>query len=146
MTTKKAFLIIESILIVVVAIMLITGAMSIYSNGLEARAADPSADIYTIEAIASTAKPVLPVFAVLIVFTIICAILGVKDLNANKASKIEVEKIQAEKATEGSNLSKVRLAIIGLAILFIIIGIFNGSLMDVLIKASKICTECIGLG
>ncbi|MBQ8079164.1 MAG: thioredoxin [Oscillospiraceae bacterium] len=32
------------------------------------------------------------------------------------------------------------------AILFIVIGIFNGSMKDVLVKAIKICTECVGLG
>ncbi|MCR5343420.1 MAG: thioredoxin [Butyrivibrio sp.] len=42
--------------------------------------------------------------------------------------------------------NKVRLTVLALAIIFIIIGIFNGSMSDVLIKASKICTECIGLG
>jgi len=42
--------------------------------------------------------------------------------------------------------NKIRLVIFILAIIFIIIGIFNGSMSDVLIKASKLCTECIGLG
>ena len=32
------------------------------------------------------------------------------------------------------------------AIVFIILGIFNGGMTDVLAKAVKICTECIGLG
>ena len=32
------------------------------------------------------------------------------------------------------------------AILFIVMGIFNGSMKDVLVKAIRICTECVGLG
>ena len=40
----------------------------------------------------------------------------------------------------------LRLALIAVAICFIVAGIFNGSADDVLTKAIKICTECIGLG
>ena len=40
----------------------------------------------------------------------------------------------------------VRIALVGCAIVFIIAGITNGGMVDVLNKAIKICTECIGLG
>ena len=40
----------------------------------------------------------------------------------------------------------VKYAILGLSVLLIILGIFNGGMADVLEKAVKICTECIGLG
>ncbi len=40
----------------------------------------------------------------------------------------------------------VQAVVLAAAIVFIIIGIFNGSALDVLTKAIKICTECIGLG
>ena len=40
----------------------------------------------------------------------------------------------------------VRVCVIALALVFIIIGIANGGMADVLSKAVKICTECIGLG
>ena len=33
-----------------------------------------------------------------------------------------------------------------LAVLFIVLGIFNGGMDDVWSKAAAICTECIGLG
>ncbi len=39
-----------------------------------------------------------------------------------------------------------RCLIFALAAVFIIVGIFNGGAADVLGKAVKICTECIGLG
>ena len=39
-----------------------------------------------------------------------------------------------------------RASIFALAIVFIVIGIFNGGMADVLGKAVRICTECIGLG
>ncbi|MBE6675756.1 MAG: thioredoxin [Clostridia bacterium] len=40
----------------------------------------------------------------------------------------------------------VRSVLIAAAVLMIVFGIFNGGMHDVLQKAIKICTECIGLG
>lgn len=40
----------------------------------------------------------------------------------------------------------VRIAITAVAVVFIILGVANGGMKDVLQKAVKICTECIGLG
>ena len=40
----------------------------------------------------------------------------------------------------------VRFALLAAAILLIVLGIANGGMHDVLIKAIMICTECIGLG
>lgn len=39
---------------------------------------------------------------------------------------------------------QVALAAVGVAL--VIVGVFNGSMRDVLVKAINICTECIGLG
>ena len=40
----------------------------------------------------------------------------------------------------------IRIAVAVVAIAFIVLGIFNGGIADVLAKAINICTECIGLG
>ncbi len=40
----------------------------------------------------------------------------------------------------------IKCSVLGVAVLFIILGIFNGGMGDVLAKAVKICRECIGLG
>lgn len=39
-----------------------------------------------------------------------------------------------------------RIIIVSLSLVFIVLGAFNGTVADVLGKAIKICTECIGLG
>lgn len=39
-----------------------------------------------------------------------------------------------------------RCAVAAIAVVFIVLGIFNGGIQDVLGKAITICTECIGLG
>lgn len=43
-------------------------------------------------------------------------------------------------------LTAVRVTIFAAAAAFIVLGVMNGGLRDVLIKAINICTECIGLG
>ena len=40
----------------------------------------------------------------------------------------------------------VRRVLLAAAVCFIIMGIMNGSMKDVLVKAIRICTECVGLG
>lgn len=40
----------------------------------------------------------------------------------------------------------IQISIAAIAIIFVIVGIFNGGATDVLTKAVAICTECIGLG
>lgn len=32
------------------------------------------------------------------------------------------------------------------AVLLIVLGVLNGGMQDVFVKAAKICSECIGLG
>lgn len=43
-------------------------------------------------------------------------------------------------------LPAVRFGLLGVGIVFVVLGIFNGGMRDVLEKAIAICTECIGLG
>ena len=40
----------------------------------------------------------------------------------------------------------VRAVVLVIAIVFIVLGVINGGMEDVLQKAIRICTECIGLG
>ena len=37
-------------------------------------------------------------------------------------------------------------ALLGAAVLLILLGVLNGGAQDVLTKAVKICSECVGLG
>lgn len=57
--------------------------------------------------------------------------------NGVKAERIKVKR---------RNLSVLRWVLPAVAVLLIVLGIFNGGHKDVLDKAIKICTECIGLG
>ena len=52
----------------------------------------------------------------------------------------------AEKPPRPLPLLPLRLGILAAALAFIVLGVMNGGLRDVLVKAVQICTECIGLG
>ena len=73
-----------------------------------------------------------------------------RELNMLKASIKEFgapAKATCEKAKEHTDsLFTIRVAIIAISLIFVILGIANGGMGDVLGKAVKICTECIGLG
>lgn len=69
---------------------------------------------------------------------IVKKVLGV----SKKAGK--TEKAPAKKYSLLLNI--IRGAIVAVAVVFIIVGISNGGMADVFEKATRICTECIGLG
>lgn len=50
----------------------------------------------------------------------------------------------AQKKIPWVRIARISLAVAGIAL--VILGVFNGSMQEVLTKAIKICTECIGLG
>lgn len=59
----------------------------------------------------------------------------------------KAESTPAETAVKPKNwLPVVRCVVLVLAVCFIVLGITNGGMKDVLDKAVAICTECIGLG
>ena len=47
---------------------------------------------------------------------------------------------------QNQEIIKTRRICLVTALLLILAGVFNGSMADVLAKASAVCTECIGLG
>ena len=51
-----------------------------------------------------------------------------------------------EAAAKPSRVGYVRIALYAISVVLIVLGINNGGMRDVLIKAINICTECIGLG
>lgn len=49
-------------------------------------------------------------------------------------------------ASSDITLWVVRGAVLVVAVVFVVLGVLNGGANDVLVKATNICTECIGLG
>ena len=55
-------------------------------------------------------------------------------------------KVLVDDKTDKIIVNVVRVALGVTAITFIVLGVLNGGMRDVFIKAINICTECIGLG
>ena len=73
------------------------------------------------------------------------AALSARHLEKEKAAAGRVKPYrEAEMPKKRKN--PLRAALIFLAAVLILLGITNGGLWDVLVKAINICTECIGLG
>ncbi len=140
MNKTKAFLIVQSLLCVLLAILLITAVVSIYREGSAVQAENPLAWIFSREIVAERFRPIAPVLFATIGLAVIGLILGVKDENGLKP--VKGGKVE-NRAPGGRTLRTVLL--IAAAVL-LAAGLFNGSARDVFGKAVKICTECVGLG
>jgi hypothetical protein len=86
---------------------------------------------------------IIVAFAAVIAASVVCRrsmereIALLKGVSENKAPEV---------AAKPSRVLYVRIALYALAATLIVLGINNGGMRDVLIKAINICTECIGLG
>lgn len=97
---------------------------------------------------------VLPFIAIAFIWVIVTAfvinLLSKFELQIMKEHKVYKAKAHVSKLeriySTPAFVWSLRIVIIALSITFIILGIFNNGASDVLSKAIKICTECIGLG
>ena len=146
MNRTRIILIIQSALCILLAVLLAVTALVIYRQGLAAQAADPLSPIYTREKAAAALVPVWPLLAVSLGLTITGLFLGVRDRNAEKPSRFRPENKKEQTKPLARKTRQLRTALLILAAVLIIAGVFNGSAKDVFGKAVKICTECVGLG
>ena len=140
MKNVRLFLIIQSILCVLLALVTITAMIGIYREGAALRADDPLAAIFTREIAAEAFSAIAPLLFAAVGMAAVGLILGVRDENSLKpAAGGKVE----NRALGGKT---VRTVLLVAAVVLIVAGAFNGSARDVFGKAVKICTECVGLG
>ena len=137
---EKIYLIIQSILCILLVLLLAAAVTGIFREGTALKADNPLEWVFSREKTAERLRPLLPLFLVFAVTTAVGLIAGVKDENSAKG--VKTGKIQ-NRAAGGKALRTVLLIA---AVCLIAAGIFNGSARDVLGKAVKICTECVGLG
>ena len=173
MTKKRVYLIIQSVLCVLLAVLVAASAVAIYRDGRARREQDPLESIYTAENISEKGRQIAPVFFGAMVLTAAGWILMKKE-DAGKAvgdpkssgdgtfprgeapgRQMPEEKNGAERIQRirrgGNDLPPkakrtLRIVLTLAAIVFIVLGVMNGSARAVFLKAAKICTECIGLG
>ena len=67
-----------------------------------------------------------------------------KELELRRSAQKRKPDAAAPEKTTGRNV--IRVIIAAAAVALIVLGVMNGGMFDVLVKAINICTECIGLG
>ena len=111
--------------------------------------------IFTPQIISERFSWLLFFMPLILIFSILRA-LAVKKFDKEKPNKdnLNKEKLKGLKATPISDVKSMspRGRMVGRVLLafivtgFIIIGIVNGGMHDVSVKADRICTECVGIG
>jgi len=138
--TGKTVKTVLAILTLLLASVVIACTLDIYRQGIEARTVRPDADIYTSRAVAAHFRIILPFLVAWLVWLLVSIVYKLRN---------KEEKVQNRGSNEGIAVYGplwLTLVLIGIALLFIVLGIMNGGLRDVLVKAVNICSECIGLG
>ena len=74
--------------------------------------------------------------------SVICWIFG----EPERMQLYEIARISQKKSSPADRKSLIRLILAGIILVLLILGILNGGLRDVYVKAANICTECVGLG
>ena len=125
------------------AVMAVCAALSL--SYLLNRANFTSWDLETVmgQMLVHTLPWIIAAFAAVIAASFVCRRSMEREINLLKG-------VSGNKAPEAAPktfpVRYVRIALYALAITLIVLGINNGGMRDVLIKAINICTECIGLG
>ena len=158
MDKRKMLLYLQSALCILWVILMGAAAIRIYTTGLAYQAqGHPEAWIYTREKAVEVIGRYLPILLLPVISNIVCVFLGVRDEDQDKPVRdpdlMENNKKERENPSGSGNgeerarkLKTAKIAVFAVAVVFVIAGIMNGSMEDMLIKAVNICTECIGLG
>lgn len=87
MKKAKIFMIVQSAVLILTVLMLSAAAIGVYRNGVERKAEDPTAYIYTIDEVSEAASGGVKVLFIGLAITVIGWILGIRDDNADKPVK-----------------------------------------------------------
>ena len=129
-------------LTVLLAIALCWAALDLWLEGREIRQTNPAAVIYSPEAVQARAGKVLPVFLAWLIALVAALCFAPRNAKAFRPRTREA----AQPAPTPRRLQWLRFGLLAAAAVLIVLGVLNGGLRDVLVKAVNLCTECIGLG
>jgi len=110
----------------------------------DAQCQTASQAMYQADDVQKRLQSLSPLFAALLgAEVVICLILTV---TPPERKRKKAKGVVAYKPTHQYSWGGMQWAMMMMALAFIVIGMLNGGLYDVLVKAINICTECIGLG
>ena len=118
--------------------------LMLWLEGAALRQADPSAEIFTPVAVGRRLRWLLPVLVLWLTAWLTAVFAG-------RGRRESVPGCAANRVKSGETTPERRVCwpwygLLVLAAVLIVLGVLNGGLRDVLVKAANICTECVGLG
>lgn len=143
---RKTLGIVTAVLAVCSAAGLIAAAVYIYLTGSLAvkESGDVTAEIYTAEVIRAAFRRIAPV---VYAFLLSAAAGIIFRVFTEEKSGITVPRPAVKMKPENRKaVTVLRVAVAAAAVIMLILGITGGGIRDVMIKAVKICMECVGLG
>ena len=150
MSRKKIYLMIQSLLCILAAVLLASGAIGLYLDGAARQAeGDLFYYMYTRERVADLLQKIMPLLFAGLGLSIGGIILGIRDERMDRPAEGKSLVSAPERLRSGADGRKkvvLRTALIVIALSMIAAGIVNGGMDDVLAKGSAICTECVGIG
>ncbi len=137
MQNKQLFIrILMSVCVVLIAYLLIFGCLShVFTH-------DGTQDMYSFSSVQAHFKTFGWAYAGLIFAIALFSLFAKKSIM--KAGR--AKEYRRAGAVKPHARRMLRVCLFGLSAVLIVLGILNGGLYDVFVKAVNICTECIGLG
>jgi len=125
--------------------------IDIYLTGIAPENLDASGipfnQIYRMENVAARlSRLIWPALAYLVLICVTIVVDHLKPSAKQAVRRSNISYTRIKKHFQESHILLIRAMLYVLAIVFIVLGVMNGGLRDVLVKAINICTECIGLG
>ena len=147
MRKSKIWALVVTVLTLLLCALLCTAVISLYCEGTARRAAAGSdrEPIFSPEAVGRWLPWVLSLLGVWLAAGIGAALTGNLAPARTFASRV-TNRAGNMGRDEGKRKTWVRALLAAAALALIVLGVCNGGLRDVLGKAVKICSECIGLG
>lgn len=143
MRRKKGLLVLQAAVCVLLALLLAAGAVGIYAEGSARKAENPLETVYSAEETAEKLGRLIPVFLLAAGLFAAGLLFGVRAPAADQPGKTNGP---MKPGNSPKHKPLIQAVLIAAAVVFIILGVLNGSAYDVLVKAIHLCTECIGLG
>ncbi|MBR3503278.1 MAG: hypothetical protein IKO07_03420 [Clostridia bacterium] len=135
-----------TVLTLALAVALIASALALYLGGSARREAanTHAAPPFTREDAAQALRRLAPLGLAWLATLLAAALTGI--LTPARGNAPGGKRVRMRGQEETKKRAALRAGLYGLAALLVALGVLNGGLNDVLVKAINICTECIGLG
>ena len=146
---KKIALVVMTVLTLLLAAALCLSAVMLYARGLAIRreSGDLSRPVFTWEAVVWQLRRISPLLALWAIASVTAAAMGMLSSPVTGTACDMHEEARRMKGAVGTRRSLALRALLYIAAtVMLLLGVLNGGLNDVFVKAINICTECIGLG